>query len=282
MKLFSTLCFGLIVSSCSATSSFEKVAEIGSEKLKEISGMDFSRKHKNVFWTHNDSGDTATLFALGVDGKKRAEFEIQSEVGDWEDISLAPCLDSEKDCLYIADTGNKKGKRDQLQIIVIEEPDTLEAKTLTPQKILTFQSQGENFESLAFDEGRKQFYLLNKVGRRFDPLDGKKGRIKLFVLKVGESKLSQLALFDFSQVAGLDHQDSLVTAADFDPSRDLLLIGTYGKAYEVKVSDFDTFSSSAIVHALPALEKAEAMAYNGKDIFVTSEGKNPPLYRLKR
>ena len=274
----SVLFINTACASCTS-GTFVEFAHIRAEKIQEASGLDYSRQHKGVFWTHNDSGDSPTLYALNSDGKKVAQFEVNTEVNDWEDISVGQCLGSSGDCLYVADTGNKKGKRETLNVLMIEEPKSLADGNLTVTKTISFPGKNLNFESLALDEKRQQFYLLNKVGRRSDPLDGQKGRIALFTLSPS-GVLAKSSVFDFSRMAGLENQDSLVTAADFDPERDLLLIGTYGRAFEIHYSDFGHFPQGVSSYKLPGLDKAEAMAFDGQSIVVTSEGKNAPILRL--
>lgn len=43
-------------------------ATVANADARELSGLAASRAHANVFWTHNDSGDSARLFATDIDG----------------------------------------------------------------------------------------------------------------------------------------------------------------------------------------------------------------------
>src|SRR5690606_10690255 len=91
--------------------------------VAESSGLAASRSHPGVFWTHNDSGDEAFVFAIDSAGRLLGRVRVTgAENHDWEDIALAPCGDDAGDCLYIADTGNNLGSREEVAIYRVPEP----------------------------------------------------------------------------------------------------------------------------------------------------------------
>ncbi len=103
------------------------VAHVKIPDLKESSGIVASRRHPGVFWSHNDSGDRARLFALRRDGSAvhapgdaaYAGIGIDAATNrDWEDITA-----DDAGQLYIGDTGNNGNARDDLAIYVVPEPD---------------------------------------------------------------------------------------------------------------------------------------------------------------
>ncbi len=51
------------------------VGEIKSKEIKESSGLAASKCTDDVFWTHNDSGDDAFIFAINSKGKKLATIQ---------------------------------------------------------------------------------------------------------------------------------------------------------------------------------------------------------------
>ncbi len=64
-----------------------EVCTVEDPELNEASGLAMSLQHKDAVWIHNDSGDTARLFLVGLDGKTRAVVHLnQHKPLDWEDM----------------------------------------------------------------------------------------------------------------------------------------------------------------------------------------------------
>src|SRR5690606_433613 len=83
-------------------------AVITDSRLDEISGLAASRRHADVFWVHNGSGDEPVIHAVGSDGEHRAEIHIDGATHtDWEDIASFE-LDGVP-YLMIADIGDNGG-----------------------------------------------------------------------------------------------------------------------------------------------------------------------------
>ena len=82
------------------------VGTIKTKEIDESSGLAASKCTEDVFWTHNDSGDGAYIFALDSNGEKLATYKVKNaDNNDWEDI--AEIKDSNGECfLYIGDIGN--------------------------------------------------------------------------------------------------------------------------------------------------------------------------------
>lgn len=95
------------------------VYEIDAEQIAESSGLVRSRTHEGVFWTHNDSGDRARIFAIDRRGHLLAEFAVAGAANvDWEDIAI-----DDSRHLYLGDFGNNRGDRRDLVVYRIPEPD---------------------------------------------------------------------------------------------------------------------------------------------------------------
>ena len=82
------------------------------EKIEETSGIEF---FKNDFLTHNDSGGKPNLYRFTEQGDLINKYRIEgAENNDWEDIA------QDKNYLYISDSGNNKGKRKNLNILIVD------------------------------------------------------------------------------------------------------------------------------------------------------------------
>lgn len=92
------------------------------DALVELSGVAASPSAPDLMWAHNDSGHPSLLFALGADGSARGRLQLPFDAVDLEDIAVASCPDRSGPCLYLADTGNNGGDRDDQAIYVVAEP----------------------------------------------------------------------------------------------------------------------------------------------------------------
>ncbi len=103
---------------------FEEVAVLPAS-LRETSGLAVSRRHEGVLWTHNDSGDGPTVYAMDADGRLLATFDLAGTTAeDWEAMDLGPCPDDfRRSCLYVGDIGNNGRFRRVLTVHVVREPN---------------------------------------------------------------------------------------------------------------------------------------------------------------
>lgn len=90
------------------------------EKVKEASGVAFSRTLRGVLWTHNDSGHDPELFGLDATGHEVATFPVGIRMRDWEDMAVGPC--AEGSCVYMADIGDNSRGAEPLTLLVAPEP----------------------------------------------------------------------------------------------------------------------------------------------------------------
>ena len=82
------------------------------KKIEETSGIEF---FKNDLLTHNDSGGKPNLYRFTEQGDLINKYRIEgAENNDWEDIA------QDKNYLYISDSGNNKGKRKNLNILIVD------------------------------------------------------------------------------------------------------------------------------------------------------------------
>jgi hypothetical protein len=96
-------------------------------RLRETSGLATSTREGAAYWSHNDSGDDALLYALDPTGAVVAVFELADvEARDWEALDRGACpADETASCLFVADTGDNVRRRDVLLVHVVPEPDPM-------------------------------------------------------------------------------------------------------------------------------------------------------------
>jgi hypothetical protein len=136
----------------------EELGPLPSE-LRESSGLAVSRTQPGVLWSHNDSGDAPTLYAIDLKGRVLARAAVTDAVArDWEDIAMGTCPWEEpsgRQCLYVADTGNNDRSRDVLTVFVVLEPAIAGADPARPLPVqartfrFRYPGQPEDAEAIA-------------------------------------------------------------------------------------------------------------------------------------
>jgi hypothetical protein len=111
-------------------SGWRVIGALKDERIDECSGVVASQRQPGVWWVHNDSGDSARVFAIGQDGVTRATIRIDGASAlDWEDIALGPgpAGGASGDWVYVADTGDNKLARPSVAIYRFAEPNVAAA-----------------------------------------------------------------------------------------------------------------------------------------------------------
>jgi hypothetical protein len=267
------------------------VGKIQSSEIRESSGLAVSRCQSDVFWTHNDSGDDAFLFAFNKKGEKLGTWKVaNAENVDWEDIAGIKTPNGE--CvLYIGDIGNNSRIRDEFTIYRVKEPRVLPENQSSSKKnpLATEPAQAIKFiypdlrrdaETLMVHPLTGDVYILSK---RLS------GASAVYKLKSDSdlnktNKLEKLTDFTVPAIP-----NGFLTGGDISPDGKRAIICDYFNAYEIVLPEtaknFDEiWKETPLTVELGAREQGESVAYaaDGKSIFATSEKKNPPLIEVKR
>ncbi len=265
------------------------VGVISTDEITESSGLVASRCNQNVFWTHNDSGDGAFIFALRHDGKKLGTWKVAGAKNiDWEDIAAFKNAGGE--CfLYIGDIGDNNRIRDEHTIYKVKEPTVIQTNssrknplsTQTAQSIkITYPDERHDAETLMIHPQTGDIYILSKI------LSGASSVYKV-AANYNLSKTNKLEkIADFSVPA---IPNGFLTGGDISFDGKRIVICDYFAAYELilpeKAKNFDEIWKEKPARIeLGERAQGEAVCYsiNGKSIFATSEGKNPPLIEVDR
>jgi hypothetical protein len=101
-----------------------EVATLGAfsdRDLKESSAAVRSFSHPGVYWTLNDSGNDARLFAFDSAGRDLGTVRVTGARNrDWEAMATGPCAAGR--CLYVGDVGDNMARHDAVVIWRIAEP----------------------------------------------------------------------------------------------------------------------------------------------------------------
>jgi len=108
---------------CAACEPAETAGNIAFAAIDEVSGVAASRLHDDVFYVHDDSGESARFFAIARDGAGRGTFTVTGAAAvDWEDMAPSPCADGSSGCLILADVGDNAEERADVALYRVAEP----------------------------------------------------------------------------------------------------------------------------------------------------------------
>jgi hypothetical protein len=269
----------------------QTVGRIESGEIKESSGIAASKCQPDVFWTHNDSGDDALIFAINTKGERLGTWKVAGAKNyDWEDIAEIKTPDGE--CrLYIGDIGNNTRIRDEFTVYRVKEPRISPGNKSSSKKKpentenaeaikFIYPDMRHDAETLMVHPLSGDIYILSKR------LSGAAAVYKLendFDL----SKTNKLKKINDFSVPAIPN--GFLTGGDISPDGRRVIICDYFNAYELvlpeKAKNFDEiWTQTPLVVELGAREQGEAIGYSadGKSIFATSEKKNSPVIEVRR
>ncbi|MDD2337590.1 MAG: hypothetical protein PHD01_13550 [Geobacteraceae bacterium] len=250
-----------------------KIADLADTAINESSGLACGRANKDVFWTHNDSGDSPQLFAFGLNGEERAVVTLlKARNRDWED--MASFSYEGRHFLLVADVGDNKSKRKDDTLYIVPEPELNAGKrkvaiSVAPIQTIDFRYEDgpHNCESVAIHPQRRTIYLVSKV-------HGNSCNVYSLPWLERESSTPLVA----KAVATLDVP--VATAMDISPDGLRAVVLTYGDAFEFTRKPEETweqgFSRSPRRIRMPERVQGESICYgpDGKTLYLTSECEN--------
>ena len=242
--------------------------QLKAKQIIETSGLVV---HKKTLWMHNDSGDSARVFAhtLSKQTTNVHAFEtIQAQ--DWEDIAI----DREKQVLYIADTGDNRERRSNAKIISYNIETN--ATQILP---ISFETGPIDVEAAAWDPIDKKVYLMSK---------GRKGTVHTFSFSPEQQPKNPLQSqhqFSISPANGLNPER--ITAMDISPDGTYVAVRSYIELFLWKrpanISVHQALQKKPCVYALPAQKQGESIGFDdsGTSLWTVSEGKHQPVFELR-
>jgi hypothetical protein len=276
-----------------ACPSFEApvaICTLQSDQITEASGLIASRRNTDVFWAHNDSGDTARVFAFNRQGQHLGVYTLQGvNAVDWEDMASGPGPVAGTQYLYLADIGDNAGSRAGIAVYRVAEPvvsssQAPAAVALSPVDKLALQypDGAHNAETLLVDPTDGDLYVVAKsadgisgVYRSAAPHDatGTRTLTKVTTLVFGSGPLASTG--------------PLATGGDISPGGEEIIIRTYGAA--VLWPRAPGLSIAAALGGSPCLLKVasepqgESISFDAqRSYYTTSEGAHPSLFFFAR
>ena len=251
-----------------------QLATLENDKISESSGLAVSRRYRDIFWTHNDSGDTARIFAFDKSGRQRGECRIAgAKAVDWEDIASFKL--SGKPYLLIADTGDNARTRESCELYLIDEPDLGNRTVPLVQTIRFRYADGpHDCEAVAVDTARRQILLVTKVAGL---------QCQLFELPLPRTQLRETLVA--KEIA--KPPVTLATAMDISlDGRRAIVLSHFGFAQEFTRAGDEPWSTTMNRPGrrieLPKRKQGESICFgaDGQTIYLTSELTPTPLWEV--
>ncbi len=192
------------------------------EEVRESSGLAQSRRDPNVFWTHNDAGNTPDLFALDASGQLMRELRVTgAELTDWEDLAAAPC--GSDHCLYIGDIGDNDAERESVTIYRVPEPEVSAAESAPAEALHARFPDGARDAEGLFVTLSGDVYLVTK---------GEVGPVELYRFPAPQQPGAVAALERVRELfPEAEHDDDRVTGASLSPDGRWVGIRSYRTLY---------------------------------------------------
>ena len=247
--------------------------------INETSGLEF---YNNNFITHNDSGGEPSLYVFNEKGEIIETIELnknssqQIENNDWEDIT------NDNEYLFVADTGNNFGNRDNLNIIRVSKKDSLivdgviEISYLNQESFFPRPKHKYDAEALVIIDDKIVLFSKDREGLNSD----------LYLI---DKTLSGSQTITSSSSYNVN---TLITGGDYNEENNLLALVGYNSREEQHLILFNNFvltdlkNNTFVKYKIP-LERAQIEAIkiiDEKTFWVTSEDEgigSPFMYKIK-
>lgn len=257
--------------------TLQAYANFQDPEINESSALVKSRTFPDVYWTLNDSGDSARIFPFNANGeayypewdKDNSEIRIPDAVNiDWE--SMAADNDGN---LIIGACGNNTNMRRDLALYIIKEPTPTQANKTRVLKTIFFSYPDQesfppekiNFDCEAIFAAQGKYYLLSK--HRSD-LNTKLYRMD----KMNPHEINELTLIAEFNIAGN------VTDADASVDGKKLAVLTYNNVWFFEADSPEEFFTGKISYKNIYAKQCEAISFDGDDLMITNE--QTELFRL--
>lgn len=253
------------------------------EGLAEVSGLAASSVTPDLLWANNDSGDTATVYALDLGGVAVGKIELPGvEPWDAEDIAVGPRKPGGEPHIHLGDIGDNTRSRDEIRVYRFVEPadpagttspdafDTLEA---------TYPDGPHNAETLLLDPLSGDLFVVTKdegeppaVFHWRDPTARETAELE----RVGALDVAAHSL------------DALVTGGDVTADGTGVVLRTYTNVLwwtRDPDKELDTAFNSdpcGLPSRLESQGEAIALTPRGDAYVTTSEGASEPILRYPR
>jgi hypothetical protein len=136
----------------------KKLFTIDDSRIDESSDLARSGTHDDIWWTSNDSGDTARIFALDKTGQVQAEVRFDADVRDVEAIGIGT-----NKRIYVGDIGDNLSNQETVTVYSLPEPEELQDQRVRARAYKFKYPDGpHNAEALLVNPQTNRLYIVTK------------------------------------------------------------------------------------------------------------------------
>jgi hypothetical protein len=238
----------------------KKFFTISDSRIDESSGLAKSARHEGIWWTVNDSGDTARIFAVNTEGDVEAVLTFDDEVRDIEAIAIDP-----DGTIYVADIGDNTATRDFISVYQLSEPDVLKnAEVRFRRYDFEYPDGPHNAETLLVHPQTRRLYLVTKT--KADPA----------AFYAAPKDPSREGVNDLTRLAAAPPG---ITDGTFLPDGRRVVLRSYVDIAALSWSARPTVQARATVPL--AVGESVAVGPTSSAVLVGSEGANSIVYQVR-
>lgn len=246
--------------------------QIADKMVNESSGLAASRKYSGVYYTHNDSGDSARFFRFNKKGEISGVFLLDGvKAIDWEDMEVATV--GGKSYVYLADCGDNDRKRDEIFVHRVEEPSIESGNEVLKPLTYRFKypDRKNDCEGVMVNPADGSIWFVSKARDQKTTVyicrEPKAGAVQTLEKVHEDLKV---------KTGGLGGH--LVVAASASPDGKSIVIKTYAGGYIYRVKEgFDSWvNATPIPVQFPLEVQGEAVCFSADGAFLISSSEGSP------
>jgi hypothetical protein len=255
------------------------------KEMDETSGLVASASKSDIYYAHNDSGDTSRFFAITADGRLKTTIYYTGNkaerygVQDCEDIAIGPGPVKGISYVYLGDIGDNGSKRPFITVYRMEEGKSWGVDNIAhaiPTALnLKYPDGPKDAEAMTIDPIEKLLYIITKrrdsVGVYTAPLSYKANDTVTLTFR-GRLFFAGIKPFKW------------ITAADVTTNGKQILVKSYEKVYYWRRAGnepiWKTLQKVPQELTYKQEKQGESIAFtpDGKGYYTTSEGVYAPIY----
>lgn len=280
------------------------VGMLADPEITEASGLAWSRAHRGVLWTHNDSGGLPRVYAVRRTGTRLGTVVVSgADAVDWEDVALGRGPGG-RDHLFLGDIGGGgEGARSIVDVYRVPEPPPPgPGRTASSEPAalvrLRYPDGSHDAEALLVDDRSGDLVVVTKESRtRAVIYRAPGGAAAAAGSTTTLERTGELArppggglARTLQDLSGLDELADQVTAADASAAAGVVVVRTYGGVavhrWPTDQSLTDALARTPCGAPAPADLRAPqgeaiALSPDGRRYVTVSEGVDAPIVEVR-
>ena len=237
-----------------------KLFSFDDDRITESSMLARSALHDDVWWTANDSGDSARIFAVDKTGETQAEVTFDGPARDVEAMAIGT-----NKRIYVGDIGDNLSNQKTVTVYSLAEPKELEDQELKARTYRFRYPDGpHNAETLLINPQTNRLYIVTK----------EMPRSTIYAAPTPD-EMSRTEVNDLEKIGTAP---AIISDGTFTPDGRRLLLRTFDSLTVMSWPALKTTGTAK----LPTQIVGESLAMGPDDDSVVfgSEGRNSAVYRL--